>query len=709
MSNELDPRLLAVVAKELKNLGQKGDKTRKSRLNIQSPKVLKNDPKNQLQSFADKIRREQKITKMRRDIGMSTEESTNRIFKMSKEQGDKQIEEYEEKLAAYEQVIDEINQQDPSFFKYSTYDNDQREMEKQEKLILIKNEYPFLTEEDVYTIFKIGNSKESSNEENRRLFESVHKIVKSGVPHEDPDPYVEPLKMVAQFLSKIQSTSPTLQQPVFTLRTTEQMNDDISKRYMYERDGYGRIINVDDEKNLVSTESTPDGKDVMFQMMSEPDPVIGNIRIKDAYPNINDLIRSQLRNEYFSIPIISKQIDERTGKTISGHIDVQINPKLSEAVERYELMLEGKAPQIDDVADLPIYFAVSSVYDKDEIIQMSDYITSTIQEQLATHGIIYNVDEIKKLNQQAAAGRHSALLILYRREVYSIGYSSMGGQVEVNEGGLLNMFNKMIGATKGLIATRDYYIDINTDYINLQISDVGVLRRNHLENLINYSRGYGNRGGFGYVSIGGLVEDSPNNKYNLINSIATVNHYNSVSDEDKEEIINLIAQNKQVKEYYENGYLTNYGTQFFLPYDAYIFQTSESSILSDFVNIFSHEYANMLSHYGTNCARFVQSILNDRITCGLEAFGIGTSLAVPSQCKRLGHLTQVDGNYLIKFFDLYMSNNVSGLIEHFQSGNIPKKSIFRFGGKKKTIKKKSKPTIKRKHHKSRKTHRKSRK
>jgi hypothetical protein len=118
----------------------------------------------------------------------------------------------------------------------------------------------------------------------------------------------------------------------------------------------------------------------------------------------------------------------------------------------------------------------------------------------------------------------------------------------------------------------------------------------------------------------------------------------------------------------------------------------------------------MLSHYGTNCARFVQSILNDRITCGLKAFGIGTSLAVPSQCKRLSHLTPVDGAYLINFFDLYMSNNVIGVIDHCKSGNIPKKSIFKFGfgGKKKTIKK-NKQNKKSKKHKNPSSTKKSRK
>jgi hypothetical protein len=269
----------------------------------------------------------------------------------------------------------------------------------------------------------------------------------------------------------------------------------------------------------------------------------------------------------------------------------------------------------------------------------------------------------------------------------------MGGKVEGVSNKLVDIFNKLVGATKGLIATRDYYIDINEDYTNLQISDVGILRRNHLENLISYSHGMDGRGGFGYVSVGGLVEDSPDNMYNEINVMGNKYKYYDVSPDEQALILDEIAKDDDVKEYYENGYLTNYGTQYFLPYDAYVFQATESTLLSDFVGVFSEEYSNMLSHYGTNCARFVQSIFNDRITCGL-----GT-LAIPSQCKRKEHLVPVDGDYLIQFFNTYMTNNVEGLLEHCQSGRYepkPKSGFFGMqGGKKrKTMKKQAKKTKK---------------
>jgi hypothetical protein len=602
------------------------------------------------------------------------------------------IAEQQQKLQQYYKIIKEINESEPDFFSFSSADDYERDIERNEKLILIQHGYR-VDEDDAAMIFKLGKWSTSSNSRYTKIFDEGLQFSEAGeISHVDPYLYKNPLKMVIQFLDKIQSTSSTLQKPVYTLQSTRQMDEDISERFKYERDGYGKVTNVDEYDNLIDTDTTPDGKNVMLEMMSDPDPVIGNIRIRDAYPTIQDLIQSQLRNEYFSIPVVSKQTHYRTGEIISGNIEVQINPKLSEAVENYELMLTGAKPMTDDVSELPIYFTVSSVYDADEIIKMTDYAVNLIKTKLSEYGIISD-STIKNLNQQAAAGRHSAILILHRREVYSVGYSTMGGKVEGVSDKLVDIFNKLVGATKGLIATRDYYIDINQEYTNLQISDVGILRRNHLENLISYSHGMDGRGGFGYVSVGGLVEDSPDNMYNEINRIGKDNKYYYASPEEQALIIDEIANDDNVKEYYENGYLTNYGTQFFLPYDAYVFQATESTLISDFVGVFSKEYSNMLSHYGTNCSRFVQSIFNDRITCAL-----GT-LAIPSQCKRKEHLVPVDGDYLIQFFNAYMSNNVDGLQKHCQSGPYePKpKRFFGMGGKKrKTMKKKSKRTIKNK-------------
>jgi hypothetical protein len=562
-----------------------------------------------------------------------------------------------------------------------------------------------IDQSDTEQILKLGKYKESPIKRRRDVYEQTETFANVGdVSHED---YIDknPLKMIVQFLSKIQSTSPTLQQPVYVLRSSRQMDDYVSERYKYQRDGYGNIVNIDENNDLVDTSDTPDGKNVMLEMMSDPDPVIGKIRIKDAYPDIHDLIKSQLRNEYFSIPIISKQIDEATGETIGGHIDVQINQKLIDAVERCELMLKGELPQEQaeiiksDVSQLPIYFAVSSVYDEDEIVEMSDYVASAVSDKLRG---IFNLERDELLNEQAAAGRHAAILILYNREVYSVGYSTMGGKVEGVKNKLFDLFNKLGGATKGLLATRDYYIDIDPENINLQVSDVGILRSHHLENLMNYSQGYRNRGGFGYVSVGGLVDESPNNEYDRINNMANNYDYNSASDDDKENIIDLIANDDAVKEYYETEFLTNYGTQFFLPNDAYVFQASESTVFSDMVSVISSEYANMLRHYGTNCARFVQSILNDRITCGLN-LGINTGLDVPSQCRRLPGLVKLTPDYLITFINLYMENNVDEVVRHCLAVPV--------GGKKrrthkKTHKKTHKTQLKPK---SRKQQRKSRK
>jgi len=644
------------------------------------------DVNKELKQFVKTFETERKIKKVKTELGKDTATNIRRIEAESRKIGEQMIAEQQQKLQQYYKIIKEINESEPDFFSFSSADDDERDIERNEKLMLIQHGYR-VDEDDAAMIFKLGKWSTSSNSRYTKIFDEGLQFSEAGeISHVDPYLYKNPLKMVIQFLDKIQSTSSTLQKPVYTLQSTRQMDEDISERFKYERDGYGKVTNVDEYDNLIDTDTTPDGKNVMLEMMSDPDPVIGNIRIRDAYPTIQDLIQSQLRNEYFSIPVVSKQTDYRTGEIISGNIEVQINPKLSEAVENYELMLTGAKPMTDDVSELPIYFTVSSVYDADEIIKMTDYAVDLIKTKLSEYGIISD-STIKNLNQQAAAGRHSAILILHRREVYSVGYSTMGGKVEGVSDKLVDIFNKLVGATKGLIATRDYYIDINEEYTNLQISDVGILRRNHLENLISYSRGKDGRGGFGYVSVGGLVEDSPDNMYDEINRIGKDNKYYYASPEEQALIIDEIANDDNVKEYYENGYLTNYGTQFFLPYDAYVFQATESTLISDFVGVFSKEYSNMLSHYGTNCSRFVQSIFNNRITCAL-----GT-LAIPSQCKRKEHLVPVDGDYLIQFFNAYMSNNVDGLQKHCQSGPYePKpKRFFGMGGKKrKTMKKQTK-------------------
>ena len=659
----------------------------------------------QIKKGLERIDKTKKSESALRAVGLPTQ-GLERIRQMTTEQaGRNMMREQQEKLQMYYQIIKEILESDPTFFNTSSTD------EKSEKIMqlgVIFREQ--LKPSDSQTLFNLGQWGTSSKTRLRKIFNQGLEFSKSGeISQVDPYLYENPLKMVVQFLSKIESTSRTLQKPVYVLQSTEQMNDDISYRFKYQHDANGNVVNVDKLDPSVLTDTyindlsqhlpidKLDGKEMMFEMMSDPDPIIGNIRIRDVYPTINDLIRSQLRNEYFSIPIISKQIDPVTNQVISGHIDVQINPKLSYAVERYELMIDGKVKMTDDVSELPIYFAVSSVYDAEEIITMNEYILNLIKTQLDKYGIISD-DTIKEVNQQAAAGRHSALLILYKREVYSIGYSTMGGKVDGVDNKLLDIFNKFVGATKGLIATRDYYIDIDENNANLHIADVGILRRNHLSNLISYSRGLNKKGGFGNVSIGGLVEDSPNNEYDRINKLGRRYHYYDSSPEDQELIIDEISKDEYVRLYYETEYFTNYGTQFFMPNDAYVFQTSESTLLSDFVSIFSKEYSNMLSHYGTNCARFVQSILNDRITCSLA------TLSIPSQCKRLPNLIPVDGDYLIKFFNIYMSNNVNDLLEHCQSptyedkkskskpsGSFSLLPFFRKGGskKRKTIKKKT--------------------
>jgi len=657
------------------------------------------EPLKQFLPYSRDITNAQKMKASRMRLKMDTSTIEQNILADSSKMGKKIVEEQQQKLQTYYQLIKEMTESDPNFFKISSPDD------KSNKIGQIEAKYGVeLNPDDTETIFKLGKWATSSRSNYKKVFEEGLQFSESGeISHIDPYVYENPLKMVLQFLGKIESTSTTLQKPVYVLQSTRQMNDDISYRFKYEHDSNGNVANVDRDDPSILTDTyindfsqevpidRPDGKDTMLEMMSDPDPIIGNIRIRDVYPTINELIQSQLRNEYFSIPIISKQIDERTGEIVSGNIDVQINPKLSAAVENYELMVDGTIPMTDDVSELPIYFSVSSVYDTEEIITMTEYILNLIKTQLDKYGIISD-DTIKEADQQAAAGRHSALLLLYKREVYSIGYSTMGGKVDGVDNKLLDIFNKFVGATKGLIATRDYYIDIDEENTNLHVSDVGVLRRKHLDNLINYSRGANNRGGFGYVSVGGLAEDSPNNAFDKINELGNGYNYDNVSPEEQNIIIDEIAKDEEVREYYENEYFTNYGTQFFLPNDAYVFQTSESTLLSDFVSVFSTEYSNMLSHYGTNCARFIQSILNDRITCGLA------KLSIPSQCKRLPHLIPVDGDYLIKFFKTYITNDVGGLLKHCQCPPYEPKSksasIFglfsRTGGK--TTKKQSKRT-----------------
>jgi hypothetical protein len=510
-----------------------------------------------------------------------------------------------------------------------------------------------IKKDDVEKIIKIAKLTYSKDPRDKKTLERIKQFAQQGNSKQPPDDYAKyhPNKMLLHFLENIQSTPRSFQYPILQLEDASQIRPDIpSVTELY-----------DSPESVPPLEEQVLNREQLYEMMSEPDHVIGQISINTIYPTIEDFITSALRNEYFTYPVIQKEHEDQDG-TIprTGHIGVKINPTIEDAVNRFEAIFAGNtvATPITDVADLPIYFTVASVLDSNETLPMKEYIKGTITDTIISainslkisendqvQWLIRNagldLDHLKNLNQQAAAGRHSAILILHQRKLYSIGYSSLGGKVE-RSGSLINMLNNILHAKKGLIATRDYYIDTDPDNINLQISDIGILRRNHLDNLLKYSVD------IGYVSLGGIVYDSPDGKiYGHIEELAETNS------------VDEIAQDEVVQSYYENGLLTNYGTQFFLPKDAYVFQTTQLTVLSDIVSLFSKKYGEMLSRYGTNCARFIQHIFNDRIQCGVA------TLAVPAKCERLDSLPlpKVDGDYILQFIDLYMANDVAALVD----------------------------------------------
>ena len=615
----------------------------------QNVKEMTGELPQQVSEYAEELDRSQQMIGFFRNQGLNPDQIRTDIERSSTKLGEKFANIDQLKTQQSLNRFNLIMSKDPSFFRNLF----RRENPSKYMRIIynyLKNVLGItIKKDDVEKIIKIAKLTYSKDPRDKETLERIKQFAQQGISKPKPDNYADyhPNKMLLHFLENVQSTPRSFQYPILVLENPEQIRPDIpSVTELYES-----------PESVPPLEEQVLNREQLYEMMSEPDHVIGQINISTIYPTIEDFITSALRNEYFTYPVIEKEYDGTIPRT--GHIGIKINPAIEDAVYRFESIFAGNrvATPITDVADLPIYFTVASVLDSDETLPMREYIKSTITDSVITainslkisendqvrwliESVGLDLDRLKNLDQQAAAGRHSAILILHQRKLYSIGYSSLGGKVE-RSGSLINMLNNILHAKKGLIATRDYYIDTDPDNINLQISDIGILRKNHLENLLNYSED------IGYVSIGGIVYDSPDGKiYNDIEELAETNS------------IDEIAQDEVIKSYYDNGLLTNYGTQFFLPKDAYVFQTTQLTVLSDIVKLFSKKYGEMLSRYGTNCARFVQHIFQDRIECGVA------TLAVPAVCKRLDSLPlpKVDGDYILQFIKLYMANDVDALV-----------------------------------------------
>lgn len=578
------------------------------------------------------------------------QETTN----VSNEISNQLLDEERQKITMFLNVVDAIKSSDHAFFNIVSVSEAEKEEETIEKL---KQLYPFIethysyipTDDELRTIFLMGSNLDAYN--------SAAKYEENAEAIPEQIGEIPFLMRLTDFLGRVTATPNDVAKPVFCLTSPDQLDGSLTNMFKYEHNPYsGQIVNVDVNGNLTDTYISrdefgnpitdengnietltieePDGRIVAFNMLNDPDEITGHFRLRDCYGSIESFISTVGRfGERAQIPIINRTLEDGHIKT--GHIATTINPEIVAGVDAIEAVFDrlGTAEQLpfpDDINDIPIYICISNV------------------PESYAHNV--SVKELFSRQQEDIAGFHSGFLILYKRTVYSAGFGAVGGQVEE----LMTIAKSASSQfSKGVIMSRDYLFDLMANAENkLHVSDVGILRKMHLVRMTEYINE------IGYVNIGGML---PPGKDNILEYIIG-NFRSGVSAAE-------LAAVPEVREYFSTALLSNYGFQYVLPKTAYTLASTETEFLSKPAGLLGNlkeEQINLYKHTGTNCARFIQSIFNDRITCAITSSVLST-VSAPAQCRRLPHLNHLTDELFVNTLQAFLDNNVAAFIDFTQA------------------------------------------
>lgn len=600
------------------------------------------------------------------------------------------IREEKDKMLMFLDAADKVNTFSPNFFKITSMSEADKQAEKHAKMTelftALTSMYPTYqpSDADLETIFLLGS--------NPAAYKSAVSLTEGTPTFPDVLGKTTFLQRLGDFLSRFSSTPGNFQLPIFVLTEPDKLDPELIQKYKYQHNPYtGEIVNVDVDGNLtdnyirlnedgipmtdnvgnpiVVNIDEPDGRKVSFNMLNDPDPVIGNFRLKDCYDSVDALLQTFLRfGDRISIPIIKKSTQGASNKLNVGHIGVGINAEIIGGVDMMEQILNSKGtlPLPGDINEVPIYICISNV---PETYVQNPSIPEMIKK--------WKDDSF----ESDIGGYHSGFLIVYRRKVYSAGFGAIGGKVD-DLTTVAYAANSLL--SKGTIMSRDYLFDL--DSTNLHVSDIGVLRQEHIDRMSAYINE------IGYVNIGGFLPNMlcsrdtvqymrDNFTLDITTNTPLLNLIRHLSDEGLN--IDEIKLIPQVQIYYDTSLVTNYGIQYVLPKTGYTMGSVETPFLSDALKSLKFTpdtYNNLMSHTGTNCARFVQSIFTNRITCSLTNKLIST-VSSPAQCRRLPYLQPLSSDNFTQALELFLSNDVDGFVQHTQTFETPMFYSETFGGK----------------------------